>query len=266
MQLEQRQYSVKSLLAVVFIMISAVSVMSQQTSLMFARSNGLDGESRMEQYAEELVPYDLTIGVPEGFHGIDMRGRQYINTNISKNWQTSGMQLTGLPVVALEADNDEAVFLYPTCVFPDPNAASELMVQMVRSASQIESELRYSRGDMKLDVRPLIEIVSGDNMSDYANADTVVIYSFDFKRPFLDRYNHCIGIYLRKYAHTPLLLKIALTKEGLPNKDKYIRQLLGSISYGDNPNPALVKSENLKGEELDFPSVYVEKVGIVSAN
>lgn len=262
MKPNQLQFILKKLFVLVLIMIPTIPVMTQRTSLMFAKSNGQDGDSRMKQYAEELAACDLTIGVPEGFHAIDLRGRQYINTNISKNWPTSGLKLTGLPVVALEADNNEAVFLYPMCIFPEPNDTTGAMVQMVRSGSQIESELRYNRGDMELDVRPLIEIVSDDDMSGYANADTAVIYAFDFKRPFLDRYSHCVGIYLRKYAHTPLLLKIALAREGLRNKDKYIRQLLDNISYGDQPNPALIRCENLKGEELDFPSVYVERVGI----
>ena len=68
-------------------------------------------------------------------------------------------------------------------------------------------------------------------MSRYANAGTAVICNPDFRCVFLDQYSpHCIGIYLCKYAHTPLQFKIALTKDSLCNKDRCIRQLPDNIS------------------------------------
>ncbi len=52
--------------------------------------------------------------------------------------------------------------LYTTCLFPGSTLDDEPlhMVQMVRSGSVIERELRYNYDDMNLDVRPLINIVS----------------------------------------------------------------------------------------------------------
>lgn len=234
---------------------------------MFDKSDGTDSDKRMKLYCAELAEYDLTVGIPEGFHSIDMRGHQYINENISKSWSTSGISISEFPAVAIEADNNEAVFLYPMCLLPREHGEKEFtpMSQMVKTGSLIESELRYNRNNPDLDIRPLIRIISGENMSDYAGADTAVVYDLTFRRPFLDQYSHCIGIYLRKYGHTSLLLKIVLSKEGLKNKDKYMRLLLDNIAYGNNPHPDLVKCENVPVTDLEFPTGHDEKNGIINS-
>lgn len=67
--------------------------------------------------------------------------------------------------------------------------------------------------------------------------DTVVIYELDLlfnDVPYMDAYRHCIGVYLRKYAHPALLTKIMLTDAAYEHKDKYIGMLLDNISYGNH--------------------------------
>lgn len=256
--------SLKAMLIIAFA-VTCLPLVGQRTTLMFAKSDGRDTDTRFMQYADELAAYDLSITMPEGFHAIDMRGRRYINRLISNNWPTSGILMNELPQVAVEADNNEAVFLFPECLIPgnDPKMQFVPMSQMVKCGSLIETELRYNRNDSLLDVRPLINIICEEDMTAYANADTAVVYSFDFKTPFLDQYRHCIGIYLRKYGHTPLLLKIAFNKAGLADKDKYIRLLLDNVTYGDKPDANLIKCEAINHEDLDFPSAPKKSPGII---
>lgn len=248
------------------LLLEPTAAASQRMSLMFAKPDGINSDSLLHQYIKELNSFDIAVKVPEGFHSIDMRGHRYINENISSSWPTSGIPINELPAVGLEADNNEAVILLPTCIYPDQNSNDNFkpMAQMVKAGKLIENELRYNRNDLNLDIRPIIEVISDDDMSNYANADTAVIYEIGFKRPFLDQYSKCIGIYLRKYAHPPMLLKIALTREGIKNKDKYIRLLLDNISYGNKPHPRLIECENLSTKDLDFPSKYVEKDDLIN--
>ena len=109
-------------------------------------------------------------------------------------------------------------------------------------------------------------MTEGKDLPQYANADTAVVYTleFDYLNPFIN-YRHCVGVYLRKYGHPALLLKIALTDEGLKNKDKYIRQLLDNVRYGDEINPIIELQEQRLGSvrDLDFPSAVYKNDGFI---
>lgn len=107
-----------------------------------------------------------------------------------------------------------------------------------------ENELRAVAGDRDLDTSTLIKTVALEDMSGYCNADTAYVYEFDFVKPFMDRYTHCIGVCLRKYAHPGLMMKMALTDEGLSRRDDHLKTLLNSVRYGDK-----VPTEGLKAEK-----------------
>lgn len=220
------------------------------TSLMLYADD--DPEKRLEKYREELSLYDISVSVPADFKPIDVRGRNMINYNINPKYDGVSF-LPNVTSVALEADNREAVFLLPQIYF-------ESLIE----GHTIESDLRQNHDDMALDIRPLINIITESDMSDYANADTVVTYEFNFIRPYLNRYSHCIGIYLRKKAHPAILAKIALNNKALNKKDEYIRLLLDNISFGDNPDAHLVELEKSKiKKDLNFPTVHRENTGIL---
>lgn len=211
-----------------------------------------DPEKRLEKYREELNLYDISVSVPADFNPIDVRGRNMINYNINPKYDGVSF-LPNVTSVALEADNREAVLLLPQVYF-------ESLIE----GHTIESDLRQNHDNMALDIRPLISVIAQSDMSDYANADTVVTYEFDFKRPYLNHYSHCIGVYLRKKAHPAILAKIALNNKALNKKDEYIRLLLDNISFGDNPDAHLVELEKSKTKkDLNFPTVHRENTGIL---
>ena len=202
---------------------------------------GADEDARLNKYISELKKFDFDIRVPEGFKTIDMRGRSGFESE-------PGMVIYP---VGLENDAQDAVILWPGLMGLGKEG-------LLRNGQHIEGDLRVHSKNMQLDVRPLIEVITDRDMSEYANADTVVIYDYDFGAPFLGRYEHAVGVYLRKYAHPALLFKLALTDEGLKHKDEYIKTLLDNIKYGSSPAEGFVDAEKVSADKSDlaFPSHY----------
>ena len=216
------------------------------TSLKDTTFVGADADARLNKYVGELKAMDIDIKAPEGFRSIDMRGRQGFRSYL-------GMTLN---CIGLEDSAKNAVILWPTLTFADKQ-------NMVKIDHHIEGDLRASYGDLDLDVRPIIEVIPGKNLPDYANADTAVVYEYEMRsgfngnpRPFLDRYEHAVGVYLRKYGHPDMLFKIVLTDEGLKHKDEYIRQLLDNVKFGNNPAEEFVEAEKKTAGKnmLNFPT------------
>lgn len=162
---------------------------------------------------------------------------------------------------AFETPDRHAAYLFP-------NIRYDQWRKTLRNSQYIENELRAAHNNLKLDVRPLLNIISNKDMSHYSNADIAVIYSFDLApdfRSFLNTYNHCIGIYLRKNGHPSLLLKIMLDDEGLKNSDKHIADLLSHICYGNNETRLSRFEAQLTSPEFDFPSLKLGYTGIIPA-
>lgn len=209
---------------------------------------GADEEARMNKYISELKKFDIDIKAPAGFKSIDMRNREGFKSSIG--W-------TANPV-GLENETHDAVILWPQLM----GLGSE---GLLRNGRYIEGDLRAHSGDRELDVRSLIDVIHDKDMSEYANADTVVIYDYEFDEPFIGLYEHAVGVYLRKYAHPALLFKIALTDEGLKHKDEYIKTVLNNVNYGNNPAAGFEETERKSAgkKDLAFPSHY-PKGGIIA--
>lgn len=207
------------------------------------------------QYCADLKKSGVTINLPEGFKEIDMRGRTRLDASINPAYPSD----EEIYPVAVESPDARAAFLFPKIDFGSRR-------QIIRKGRVVEDELRFNHKDLALDIRPLIDVNSGKDMPLYSNADTAVVYQleFDWLNPFIN-YNHCVGVYLRKYGHPALLLKIALTDEGLKDKDKYIRELLDNVSYDDTIFPGLkLQEQRLSGiKDLDFPSPEYKNDGFV---
>ena len=202
---------------------------------------GSDEEAKMNKYISELKKFDIDIKAPGGFKSIDMRSREGFKS--SPGWTVNP--------VGLENETRDAVILWPQLMGLDQEG-------LLRNGRYIEGDLRAHCGDRELDVRPLIDVIYDKDMSEYANADTVVIYDYEFDPPFIGQYEHAVGVYLRKYAHPALLFKIALTDEGLKHKDEYIKTVLDNVNYGNSPAAGFVEAERESAgkNDLAFPSHY----------
>lgn len=177
-------------------------------------------------YNKDLNDYDVNITIPEDYHPVDRRNTRFFISRYSC-WPSP----QSFYPLALESDDCEAMFLYPTLFFDHGNLT-------LRKGLEIEAELRAAYEDCELDINPYVDIYDVRNMNGFANADTVAIYEFKLDSivaPAIDtqRYKHCIGVYLRSKKHPALLLKIALSDKAYPCKDKYIRLLLDNVEFGD---------------------------------
>ena len=188
-----------------------------------------------DNYIDDLGYYDVKITVPASFSIADPRAVNDIYYNINPDWKETGFvsRMNNRPAAILEANNEEAAFIYPIVT---QKAGRSYLMPKLQTACNIELDLRISQNNMQLDVNPMVDIISKDDMSVYSGADTVAVYELEFKKKLFDRYSRCIGIYLRKAAHPAMLLRIALTDESYPQKDDYIRLL--NKHYANNSKKA----------------------------
>lgn len=212
-------------------------------------------------YVEAFKRNDVFITTPDNYTPLDTRGNHDVVTSIgygtaigSVDWRYAIMNIGAI----LEDDSSRVAICFPT--LPQNNNSAIL------GAKAIEADLRMANNDMYLDVRPLIKIVAQDDMSQYANADTAVIYEFEmFNRPFLESYPLGVGIYLKKKAHPSVLLRLMFDLYSINDKDKYIRTALDNIHFGDNPSKtyADIQAKVNNTSDFTFPTTYRTMTGIL---
>lgn len=84
----------------------------------------------------------------------------------------------------------------------------------------------------QLDSAKYIKIVTGNNMEDYFNANTVFIYRVPLLKPYKNIYDECIGVNVIKKKRPSAIIKIFFTKE-CNSKEKCMQQLFKSIYYSN---------------------------------
>lgn len=206
---------------------------------------GAQTEAKWAKYCQELADYDVYLLLPEGFSSVDMRGRDDIAANINPAFNAGGKLATETARIGLENENSEALMLYPFIFYGNSE-------WLLRNAHCISEEIRGSLKDENVDVMPYINIISKEDMSQYANADTVITYDIKFASPVFGCYRDGVGVYLRKANHPALNLKIALSKEALKDKEKYLRILFDNIRYGNNPAKELIEAEERTKALTDY--------------
>lgn len=205
-------------------------------------------DSRFEHFVRSLRKYDVEITLPDDYKAIETnvpsRKEFFHRTDIYGH----GLFISNALAVALESSDTNCVSTFPYIPIMDEASA-------VSCNNQLVYEITSVNRDFDLDVKPLVQVVADADMSKYANADTAAVYDMNFDRMginFMNRYNHCIGIYLRKHGHPLLALKVFLNDEGYANKDKYIRDLLDNVHYGDNTTPLLEAEKKVNGSDFEF--------------
>ncbi len=147
----------------------------------------------------------------------------------------------GYPYLQVMRSKDQnAIFMYPLFDY-----------DISRFEGQIQEDVAYAAEDELMDIRPFVKIIDKNDGTYISNADKAVIYEFKTPKKHFGLYDNFVGIYLRKYGHGCLLLKIGLTEEGLKHKDEYIKMLLSSIKYGDkilNPDDKMPTDDEFRFE------------------
>lgn len=191
--------------------------------------------------------------------------------------------IAGMYYMALESKAKDCLILYPyfgiessikimtygeveaALGFPERriggkmNIVNDLIVMQGTAASSLEN------GTEKLDSAKYVKMITGNNMNEYFNADTVYIYTIplpenyrliNFPITHKAKYNSCIGINVIKTGYPSAMMKILFTEEGRQKEDEYLQLLLRSICYKNNgwktKLNSIQRSKKML-EEHDFP-------------
>ncbi len=201
-------------------------------------------ENNFQEYQETFKSMDVAITAPEGnFHFVDIASKsKTAQLDVNPDLRIPGCghkypNIGWIYDVAFISENENAVMLFPT-----------VMGYMAKLDGIVELEIQASHNDTSLDVRKYLTVIADEDMSQYADADTAIVYQYALLgTPYMDRYTHVIGVYLRKYGHPSMMLKIVTNDEGLAQKDEYVKRILGCVKYGNE-----VSEEGLRWEK-DYP-------------
>ena len=222
-----------------------------------------DTEKVYNDYVELLRQHDVYINLPQNFTPACIRGLSEVKQSIGRGEEFLNIDCDPIDIGAIvEEDSCRVAICYPQMI---ANFTLPFYMWKVHGSRWIESDLRMIHNDMHLDVRPMINIIAEEDMSQYANADTVATYEFDMHHSFMDNYSRGVGIYLRKKNHPAMLLRLMFNYRSFQDKDKYIRQALDNIRFGDNPSETFVELEKKKSGRADFsfPTKYRMFTGIL---
>ncbi len=197
-------------------------------------------------YTELLSNADIQLNLPENFHLLDIPSDNSVVLSINPDYEPKyaypGRIIGTVYPFGIESDSSDAVFLYPI-VFPN----------IIKLGHLVEDELQAYYSDSDLDITGLVTTIPGDELKQYTNADTVYVYELDLKIPFRDKYNHVVGVCLRKANHGSLMLKLVLDERGVGNKDSFFKTLLKSVTYGNSPSEDSIEEEQrLKNDGIYF--------------
>ncbi|MCM1504590.1 MAG: hypothetical protein NC127_05290 [Muribaculum sp.] len=209
-------------------------------SLLFGALTGWAEDSIFRMCHDFNTEDDIDFSLPAGFKVFEPEDAVlYINRDTTDY----DLYYAGwiYPVMA-ESESGDCLILYPGSGFDmgGPNLKK-----------YVENELKAVVVNKDLDTSTLIKVIAMDDMSEYANADTAYVYEFDFVKPYMDKYTRCIGVCLRKYAHPGLMMKLALTDEGLAQKDEYLRMMLNSVRYGNKTPTKGVEAEESGSQKFE---------------
>ncbi len=223
-------------------------------------------EEEYRKYVETLRENDVHITLPANFSPCSTRGNSDVRTSIGFGAKDINMDCRPTNIGAIIEDDSCRVAVCFPVIKEDFPGMPEYSIGSLLGGRGIEADLRMAHDDMHLDIRPLIRIISDEDMSGYADADTVVIYDFNmFSHPFMETYTHGTGIYLRKKDHPSMLLRLMFNFQSVKDKEKYIRDILGNIRFGDNPSGTFIELERQAAGKSDFsfPSRYRTYTGLL---
>lgn len=226
-----------------------------------------DTDKAYNDYVELLRQHDVHITLPQNFTPSSIRGLSDVRNSIGRGQEFLNIDCQPADIGAIvEDDSCRVAICYPQILLDVEGAPQPVYLGGTRESGKIEADLRMIHEDMHLDVRPMIQIIAEEDMSQYADADTVAFYEFDLPRHrFMDIYTKGVGIYLRKKEHPAILLRLMLNSNSFKEKDRYIREALDNIHFGNNPSETFAELEKKESgrPEFSFPMQYRMFTGIL---
>lgn len=227
-----------------------------------------DTDKAYNDYVELLRQHDVFITLPQNYTPVNIRGLSDVKISIGSGIENLSIDCMPTDIEAIvEDDSCRVAICYPQVRIIFPGESGPHYTWSTHGSRGIESDLRMVYDNMNLDVRDKINIIAEEDMSRYANADTVAFYEFNMPgHNFMDNYTKGIGIYLRKKNHPSMLLRVMYNQNSLREKDRLIREALDNIRYGDNPSEYFVELEKKSSGQSDFsfPTKYRVFTGILA--
>lgn len=185
-------------------------------------------EERLPKYnfkslQAQLKEADVNITVPKGYEE-----RPMVWSMIEMNPRNTGRMnrgsYGGWPFYAtMQSKDGKCMFIYP-----------QIFKEWTSAPAFITYEVNNFFGSEDVDVSKYVTVLTGAESKKMGNADVAVLYKTRSLAPFYGQYHYFMNIYLRKANHPFLMFKIAMTSESCMDVDKYIKELMAHIKYGDN--------------------------------
>ncbi|MCM1504589.1 MAG: hypothetical protein NC127_05285 [Muribaculum sp.] len=197
-------------------------------------------------YQTALSDNDISMEIPVNFRDINIAENNVAKLSINQDYVPKygyPDKKIGWPYkFGIVSDKNDCAILY-----------SSITPEFVSLSNAVEDEIQAYRSDSDIDVTEYLTMITDEDMSKYANADTVLVYDLELDVPYLDKYGHCVTIYLRKYAHPAMFIKVLMDDNGLRKKEEYVRTAMNSIKYGDTPTKPGLEGEEKFAIPTKFP-------------
>ena len=219
-------------------MIFIVTIVIGTLSPCFGQDNAL---SKLYGINADSISTDVCITWPQGFNlAVKVTSFEYL-LSINPDYQPSnaireGERRISMPSVLLFSDDEESVIFYEGLDIISPAI----------NRKWVTEEIQVALGDETVDVSDSIKVLSNkEDMPGYVNADSAYIYRLTLPQPYLNKYRHCLGVNICKYAHPAIRVRILMTDNGLEKSDKNLSELMNTIRYGNKvPEEGVIREKN----------------------
>lgn len=220
--------------------------------LFFSSANTFSQNYIYKMYRFECSElFDLTLKKPKGFKVID--GMIPFNVSNKDNVGTFGRML-------LQSKNKDCLILFP--LFLMNREHDRATRNMVYAELKAGLGLNVDNKTIEIDTAKYVKTITGVDMRDYFNADTVFITKIPLQKSYDGVYNYCIGINVLKAGHPSAMIKVLFTEEGKKKEEEYITALFNSIKYSDvTPEFSQEKVEKTRKKLRSRYIFYIKKYG-----
>ena len=181
--------------------------------------------------------YDVVIKAPAGYELVNDSIDDYRTFMVAEPNGNAVGTACSHPMIYKSSD-DNALLLFPLL-----DIGAQQMQGYLEYEAHCISEGPYS------EISGTFREFTKDEALKKCNADKGLIYDVKLRKPFtkafksnVDKYDYCIGVYLEKYLHPVIRIKILLTEDGYKEKEKHLNALLSCFYYGDSAPEAATRA------------------------
>lgn len=183
--------------------------------------------------------FDITWAFPEDFKAEEWyRGEEIYSTMVPSKGGSGAGNVYWMG--AMSADRNcrllyQSTMILASTMAPEKNTVFSTFVEHeLYCAVNGRDTQGHNKAKMKPEWNKYLTIMSGEEALTAHNADSVYVVDFpNVSERFATGYNHCIGFYMVKADHLPIILMCLLNDAGYQQKDKYIQAVRQAVRFGD---------------------------------